>query len=173
MKPDVMLLSGSDTHFENSMEKKLWKDLEKSYEVKRVDFGDADDLDIPENLKEIGKRIEGSGETFLVGYCLGGVLALLLRAHDNVRGVVAMDPPQGIVDSEDRRFGVEKIYSEEDVFLIGSEQAQEGLPETNTRREILKTSHSFRGKAEKVSELVEDWLEERVESSGTEVGIDG
>jgi alpha/beta superfamily hydrolase len=173
MKPELMLLSGSDTHFENSMEKKLWKDLEKSYEVGKIDFGDADDLDIPENLKKIEKRIEGSGKIFLIGYCLGGVLALLLRAHKNVSGVVAVDPPKGIVDSEGRRFGVEEIYSEEDVFLIGSEQAEEGLPETGSRREILKTSHSFRGKAEEVSALVEDWLNEKIEDSEKEAGVHG
>lgn len=168
----VILLSGSDTHFENSMEKKLYNDLSEDFDVGRIDFGDADEVDVPENLEDIKERIESGGEIIVIGYCLGGTLALLLRTHEKVSGVVAMDPPGGLVDCEGRRFGIDKIYSEENVFLIGSEQAEEGLPETDSRREILKTSHSFRGKAEKVSELVDEWLEEN-ESCEAGAGIDG
>jgi dienelactone hydrolase len=163
MKPDLMILSGSDTHFENTMEKTLWEDLKESFPVERVDFDDADDLDIPRNLEKLEEKIENSRKIFLIGYCLGGILGLILRTHEKVSGVVAMDPPKGIVDSEGRRFGVDEIYQDEDVFLIGSEQAEEGLPETDARREILKTSHSFRGKAEEVSALVEDWLNEKID----------
>lgn len=170
---EVILLSGSDTHFENSMEKKLLEDLEESFPVEKVDFDDADDVDVPDNIEKIKEKIEGTGEAYMIGYCLGGTLALLLRTHEKVSGVVAMDPPRGIVDREGRRFEVEKIYSEESVFLIGSEQAEKDIPETESRIEILKTSHSFRGKAEKVSELVENWLEQRIEASEAEFGIDG
>lgn len=169
----VIVLSGSDTHFENSMEEKLLEDIEQSFRVERVDFKDADEVDVPENLENIRKKIRVSGEVYVIGYCLGGTLALLLRTHEKVSGVVAMDPPRGIVDREGRRFGVEEIQAEENVLLIGSEQAEEGLPDTDARREVLKTSHSFRGKAEKVSELVEDWLKEKIEDSELEAGLDG